>query len=111
MRQPIRILLALGSCIVATLVCMRVVAAQSEGGSGSSLTDSPYKNGPPPISGGYTDTSQGGTKTSGDMPVAPPRASGQDAGAKSGQRPKSADPGQAGEAALQSTPRAGSSRQ
>jgi len=37
-----------------------------------SLSDSPYKNGPPPITGGYTDTSQGGTKGSGDMQALPP---------------------------------------
>lgn len=37
-----------------------------------SLSDSPYSSGPPPITGGFTDTSQGGTRTSGDPMAAPP---------------------------------------
>ncbi|HUE40283.1 MAG TPA: hypothetical protein VMR29_12310 [Candidatus Binatia bacterium] len=65
---------------------VHVAAAQSGAPAGHSLTDSPYKNGPPPVSGGYTDTSQGGTKTSGDMPVAPPSQTGKSA--TSGQQPQ-----------------------
>ena len=38
---------------------------------GKSISDSPYANGPPAITGGFTDTTQGGTKTSGDFPVIP----------------------------------------
>jgi hypothetical protein len=52
-----------------------MAAAQSGAPGGKSLTDSPYKDGPPPVSGGYTDTSQGGSHTSGDMPL-PPQAQG-----------------------------------
>jgi hypothetical protein len=40
--------------------------------SGKSLSDSPYQNGAPPITGGFTDTSQGGKKTSGDPLAVPP---------------------------------------
>jgi len=32
---------------------------------------SPYRSGPPAVTDGYTDTSQGGTKTSGDAPIPP----------------------------------------
>jgi hypothetical protein len=32
---------------------------------------SPYESGPPPVTDGYTDTSQGGTKGSGDAPIPP----------------------------------------
>jgi hypothetical protein len=42
-----------------------------------SLSESPYKSGPPAVTGGYTDTSQGGTKTSGDAPIPPPSKSGE----------------------------------
>jgi hypothetical protein len=40
--------------------------------SGKSHTDSPYANGAPAITGGFTDTSQGGKKTSGDPMAIPP---------------------------------------
>ncbi len=43
---------------------------------GKSISDSPYASGPPAITGGFTDTTQGGTHTSGDYPVAPQRDSG-----------------------------------
>ena len=39
--------------------------------------DTPYSGGPPPVTDGYTDTSQGGTKTSGDAPIPPPSKGGQ----------------------------------
>jgi hypothetical protein len=41
--------------------------AQSKDGSGQSMTESPYQKGPPPVTGGFTDTWQGGKKTSGDV--------------------------------------------
>jgi hypothetical protein len=75
-------------CLGVAVFWAQVAVAQTA--KGGSLTDSPYKNGPPPVSGGYTDTSQGGTKTSGDMPVLPPGAAGQDKAAKNGQQPKDA---------------------
>ncbi len=66
--------IALASCVGLALVATPLFAA--EGGEAGkdkpSLSDSPYKNGPPPITGGYTDTSQGGTKGSGDMQALPP---------------------------------------
>ncbi len=37
---------------------------------------SPYQGGPPPVTDGYADTSQGGTKTSGDAPIPPPSKDG-----------------------------------
>lgn len=33
-----------------------------------SISDSPYSGGPPPVTGGFTDTWQGGKKTSGAIP-------------------------------------------
>lgn len=36
-----------------------------------SSSSSPYDSGPPPVTDGYTDTSQGGTKGSGDAPIPP----------------------------------------
>jgi hypothetical protein len=39
-----------------------------------SLSDSPYSNGPPAVTGGYTDTTQGGKKGSGDPNAIPPPA-------------------------------------
>ena len=94
MRRPSRISVGVVSCLGVALMWMQVAVAQTAKDSGTSSTDSPYKNGPPPVSGGYTDTSQGGTKTSGDMPVPPPSAGGQDKAAKSGQQTKGADPQQ-----------------
>jgi hypothetical protein len=38
----------------------------------SSLSDSPYANGAPAVTGGYTDTTQGGKKGSGDPNAIPP---------------------------------------
>ena len=35
-----------------------------------------YPAGPPPVTDGYTDTSHGGTKTSGDAPIPPPAKDG-----------------------------------
>lgn len=32
---------------------------------------SPYDSGPPPVTDGYTDTTHGGTKRSGDAPIPP----------------------------------------
>ena len=37
---------------------------------------SPYPAGPPPVTDGYTDTSHGGEKTSGDAPIPPPAKDG-----------------------------------
>ena len=91
MRRPSRISVGVVSCLGVALMWTQVAVAQTAKDSGTSPTDSPYKNGPPAVSGGYTDTSQGGTKTSGDMPVPPPSAGGQDKAAKSGQQPKGAD--------------------
>jgi len=62
----------LAACLAAAVASAEVGSGQGGAGVGGSPTDSPYKNGPPPITGGYTDTSQGGTKTSGDMPAPPP---------------------------------------
>lgn len=57
-----------------TLTTVTTGAAGAAGSTGKSLSDSPYEKGAPPITGGYTDTSQGGTKTSGDPLAAPPGA-------------------------------------
>lgn len=43
-------------------------AAQPTPEKKPSLSDSPYSGGPPPITGGFTDTWQGGKKTSGAIP-------------------------------------------
>jgi hypothetical protein len=42
----------------------------------SSLSDSPYANGAPAVTGGYTDTTQGGKKGSGDPNAIPPPSMG-----------------------------------
>jgi hypothetical protein len=42
----------------------------------SNLSDSPYANGAPAVTGGYTDTTQGGKKGSGDPNAIPPMAPG-----------------------------------
>ena len=91
MRRPPRISVAVVSCLGLALVWTQVAVAQTAKDGGGSATDSPYKNGPPPVSGGYTDTSQGGTKTSGDMPAPPPSAGGQEKAAKSGPQTQGAD--------------------
>jgi hypothetical protein len=91
MRKRVRISVVLVSWLAATVVSAHVAVAQTAGSAGGSPTDSPYKTGPPAVTGGYTDTSQGGSKTSGDMPVAPPSAGGQDKAAKSGQQQKGPD--------------------
>ena len=76
MQKSRKISIALASCLAVAISSTAVVAA--EGGAPAaqekkpSLSESPYKNGPPPITGGYTDTSQGGTKGSGDMQALPP---------------------------------------
>jgi hypothetical protein len=77
----------LAVCLAATVAWAEAGSGQSGLGGGGSPTDSPYKNGPPPITGGYTDTTQGGTKTSGDMP-APPPGLGAKAAAQNAQPPK-----------------------
>ena len=43
-------------------------AAQPTPEKKASISDSPYSGGPPPITGGHTDTWQGGKKTSGAIP-------------------------------------------
>lgn len=43
-------------------------AAQPTPEKKPSISDSPYSGGPPPITGGFTDTWQGGKKTSGAIP-------------------------------------------
>src|ERR1051326_1063319 len=91
MRGPTRISVAVASGFAMVVVWAQLAVAQTAEDGRCSATGSPYKNGPPPVSGGYTDTSQGGTKTSGDMPVPPPSAGAQDKAAKSGQQPKGAD--------------------
>jgi hypothetical protein len=49
----------------------------------SNLADSPYANGAPVVTGGYTDTTQGGKKSSGDPNALPPGVGGgQPPGAK-----------------------------
>jgi hypothetical protein len=78
MPKRVRISVALVPWLGAAVISAQLAAAQTGGPAGGSLTDSPYKNGAPPVTGGYTDTSQGGAKTSGDMPVAPPSAGGKD---------------------------------
>jgi membrane protein involved in colicin uptake len=50
----------------------------------ANLSDSPYGNGAPAITGGYTDTSQGGTKGSGDPLAAPPTRTGAPGAAPAG---------------------------
>jgi hypothetical protein len=90
------VLLAIAPCLVASLALVRVAAAQSGGTSTGSMSDSPYKNGPPPITGGYTDTTQGGTKTSGDMPVMPPRSKDDASAAKGAEQPPQGGAGSAG---------------
>jgi hypothetical protein len=98
MLKGMRNFVVVASCLGAAVVCVRVAAAQSSGATtGHSITDSPYTNGPPAITGGYTDTSQGGTKTSGDMAASPPGAPAQGA-AKSGQEQTGPDIGHQGEA-------------
>ena len=70
-----KISIALASCLGLALAASPLLAADTPAEPAKdkpSLSDSPYKNGPPPITGGYTDTSQGGTKGSGDMQALPP---------------------------------------
>lgn len=57
---------------------LAVAAAEAEAGSAGkddpperSLSESPYENGPPPSTGGFTDTSQGGTKGTGTLSAPP----------------------------------------
>jgi hypothetical protein len=88
MSNRTRISVALASFLGAGVAWVQVASAQGAGGTGGSMSDSPYKNGPPPITGGYTDTSQGGTKGSGEMPPNPMAPGGKDAGAQSGQQNK-----------------------
>lgn len=73
---------ALAVALAALLATAELAAAKTQPPSPSatpsppaakkSLSDSPYSNGAPPITGGFTDTSQGGTRTSGDPMAAPP---------------------------------------
>src|SRR5262249_38745095 len=97
MLKGIRTSVVLVSCLGAAVACVQVAAAQGDSTTGHSITDSPYTNGPPPITGGYTDTSQGGTKGSGDPQALPPSAAAQGA-AKDGQKQISPDSRQQGEA-------------
>ena len=90
MIKRMRISFGIVSCLGAALACVQMAAAQGSASSDHSITDSPYQNGPPAVTGGYTDTSQGGAKTSGDMPVPPPSSAAQGA-EKSGQDEKSPD--------------------
>jgi len=66
--EPSLVVIAAGLCFT---VWAQVAAAQSAAPAKKSMTDSPYKDGPPPTSGGYTDTTQGGSHTSGEMPLPP----------------------------------------
>ncbi len=89
MLEGMRNFVVVASCLGAAVVCVRVAAAQgSDTTTGHSITDSPYTNGPPAITGGYTDTSQGGAKTSGDPQALPPSAAmrGQQQGSDSQQQ-------------------------
>jgi hypothetical protein len=97
MLKGMRNFVVVASCLGAAVACVQVAAAQSSATTGHSITDSPYTNGPPAITGGYTDTSQGGAKTSGDMAASPPGAPAQGA-AKSGREQKGPDAGPQGEA-------------
>lgn len=45
----------------------------------ANLSDSPYANGAPAVTGGYTDTTQGGKKGSGDPNAIPPMGASQPA--------------------------------
>ena len=71
MRKSISIFLAVAGCLGIALTSMAAEPA-ADGAAKPSMSDSPYKSGPPPITGGYTDTSQGGTKGSGDASALPP---------------------------------------
>ena len=71
MRTRMASSIVLALCVVGAVARAEVGAGQG-GSGGASATDSPYKNGPPPITGGYTDTSQGGAKGSGDPAALPP---------------------------------------
>jgi hypothetical protein len=74
MLKGMRNFVVVASCLGAAVACVQVAAAQGSATTGHSITDSPYANGPPAITGGYTDTSQGGKKTSGDPQALPPSA-------------------------------------
>jgi hypothetical protein len=60
----------------ATLKTVPVTGDGAPPKSGKSLSNSPYQNGAPPITGGFTNTSQG-AKTSGDPMAVPARGYGE----------------------------------
>src|SRR5687767_14725139 len=99
--QKIRVFVAIAMSCAASALWMPIAESQTAGGAraatpatapktgatlktvpmtgdgatrpaGKSLSDSPYANGAPPITGGFTDTTQGGKKTSGDPLAIPP---------------------------------------
>jgi hypothetical protein len=74
MRKGIASSIVLAICLVGAAASAEVGSGQGASGGGAA-TDSPYKNGPPPVTGAYTDTSQGGTKGSGDPAAMPPNVS------------------------------------
>ena len=89
MRKAINTMIAIGACLGIVAGAAPVAAEEAKAPAKPSMSDSPYKNGPPPITGGYTDTSQGGTKGSGDPLAIPPSVSGQKpSGADSQASPK-----------------------
>ena len=95
MLKGMRNFVVAASCLGAVVAYVQVAAAQDSGTStGHSISDSPYTNGPPPITGGYTDTSQRGTKGSGDPNALPPSAAmrGQQQGSDSQQQGEAQKP-------------------
>lgn len=58
------------------LVAAVALGASSALAGAEPATKTPYERGTPPVTDGYTDTSQGGTKTSGDAPIPPPSRNG-----------------------------------
>ena len=79
MRKGISMTIAIAACFGLVVASAPVAAEDAKAPSKPSMSDSPYKNGAPPITGGYTDTSQGGTKGSGDPLAIPPSVTGQKA--------------------------------
>lgn len=60
--------LALATCLGATVGAVGAEDAAPKEGKKASISDSPYEKGPPATTGGFTDTWQGGKKTSGAIP-------------------------------------------
>jgi hypothetical protein len=68
MSRPTRIAFSVLALLIASSTSwIERAMAEPKPGSGRSMTDSPYKTGAPPVTGGFTDTWQGGKKTSGDV--------------------------------------------